>query len=369
MIKILHIVSSLDRGSGVMNVIMNYYRNIDGRKIQFDFLSWSEEDRATTYSDEIEELGGNIYSIQKPGLTKTYYNDIKLFFEKYAWNYKAVQLHEVYLNMFIAPMARKYGINHIIAHSHTTEYSDIKLNAIRNRILCVPLKYNTDIYFACSKAAGEFLYGKKYVQRGKVKIIQNAIDCEKFCYKEEIRTRKRKEFNLQEKFVVGHIGRFNEQKNHEFIVDIFFKIYNENKNSVLMLVGEGFLKEEIKKKVNKLKIADRVFFLGQRTDVDELLQVMDVFVLPSLFEGLPVVLVEAQSSGLPCYTSNAVTKEVKITDNINYLSLKTSAEVWADNILKNNQLNRQDNSENVRNAGFDIKIETKKLEKIYLNLA
>ena len=369
MIRILHVVSGLECGNGVMNIIMNYYRNIDKKKIQFDFLYWLDDERSKTYTNEIKELGGNIYYIRKPRLNKNSYSEIKNFFKRYASNYKALHLHEVYLNMIIAPMARKYGIKHIIAHSHTTKYSDIKLNAIRNRMLCLPLKYNTDIYLACSKAAGEFLYGKKYVQSGKVKVIKNAIDCEKFRYKEEVRREKRKEFNVEDKFVVGHIGRFNEQKNHEFLVDIFFEIYNKNKKSVLMLVGDGPLIEKIKSKVNKLKITDHVLFLGQRTNVEELLQVMDTFILPSLFEGLGIVLIEAQSTGLSCIASDVVPIDVKVTNQVSFINLKQTADLWAEFALMNfKKSKRYDCSKDVHKAGYDIKLQTGQLEDLYLNL-
>ncbi|KGE18326.1 glycosyltransferase family 1 protein [Paenibacillus wynnii] len=367
MLKVLHVVSTLSRSSGVMSFIMSYYRNINRSSIQFDFLYWVDSNG--TYAEEIEELGGRVYFVKKPGFSKNSFFSILSFFKDNSDKYKILHLHEVYLNSLFSILGRKYGVRHIISHSHTTKYSDKKINAIRNRILCLPLKKNVDAYFACSQAAGNFLYGKRLMKQGKIKIINNAVDSKKFEFNEKIRTKVRNNLKLDKELVIGHVGRFNKQKNHEFLIEIFSEVFKKNKNSILLLIGMGPLEEEIKEKVKLYSLSDQVLFLGQREDVRDLLHAMDVFVLPSIFEGLGIVLIEAQMTGLQCYTSDIVPIEAKVTENISYLSLKSAASVWAERILETkNDSVRTNETNKIRNAGFDIRIEAKKLESYYLKM-
>ena len=247
MIRILHFVSIISINSGVMSFIMNYYRNINRENVQFDFLCWSKGD--DRYIDEIKSLGGNVYYIPKPGLSKEYRKEIVEFFRSKSGVYSILHLHEVFLNMFIPPIARKYGIQHTIAHSHATMYSDKKLSALRNYILCLPIKKMVNHYFACSKDAGNLIYGKKYVNQGKVQIINNAIDCEKFQYNEDTRMKIRKDMKFEDMFVIGHVGRFHPQKNHMFLIEIFYEVLKQKHNSMLMLVGEGPLQEQVEAKI------------------------------------------------------------------------------------------------------------------------
>lgn len=366
MIRILHVVSTIGVSSGVMSFIMSYYRNINRESIQFDFVYWL--DGNVTYAEEIKKLGGRVYIIPKPGLTKEYKSNIENFFKKNSSEYKILHLHEVYLNNFIPPIARRYGIEHIIAHSHTTRFSDKKINALRNRLLCFPLKRNVNRYFACSVAAGKFLYGEKYFQLGKVKVINNAIDCEKFRYNKETRVKMRKLLGINDKFVMGHVGRFNSQKNHDFLIKVFIEVLKKEPKSILMLIGIGPLEQKIIQKVELENLKDKVLFLGQRNDVQDLFQAMDTFVLPSLYEGLGIVLIEAQATGLSCYTSNVVPVEAKITEKLRFISLKASFKEWAKLILEdNNSEERVNEVEKVKRAGFDIKKEAKILESIYLS--
>lgn len=365
-IRILHVVSSLSSGSGVMSVIMNYYRNINREKIQFDFLFFCQ--MPNTFSKEINELGGNVYFLPKPTLTRffTIYKIYKWFFQENARKYKAVHLHEVYLNSFIFPLAKKYGVKQLIVHGHSTRYSDKKLNAIRNRILCLFIKKQANIYFACSKAAGEFLYGKRMINSDKFTVLKNAVDVDRFQYNQETRFKIRRETNIDEMFVVGHVGRFVEAKNHDFLLKIFVEIKNIKPNSVLMLVGDGPLLDYIKFQVEKLGIGDSVLFLGMKKNIEEYMQAMDVFVMPSLFEGLPVTGIEAQAAGLPCFLSDTITRELAIA-NVHFLSLTIKADEWAGEIIKcSNNFVRKDTKNELTNAGFNIKYEAKRLEKLYM---
>ncbi|SEC11351.1 glycosyltransferase family 1 protein [Paenibacillus sp. GP183] len=366
-IRVLHIVDSLNRGSGVMSVIMNLYRNIDRSKVQFDFLV--SFDKSPNYEEELINMGAKVYHLTPPTLKniRSYINEIDEFFNTHA-TYTIIHSHTPTFNLFIFPIAKKYGIKFRIAHSHNSKYSDKLLKAIRNYFMLLPTNLIANVYLACSNKAGEFLFGKKALKEGKVHIINNAIDCERFKYNEIIRGRVRKELEIENQFVIGHIGRFSEQKNHTFLIDVFYEVLKKSKNALLLLVGDGDLQKSIMEKVNSLNIQDQVKFLGVRSDINNLMQAMDVFVMPSLFEGLPVVGVEAQASGLPCIISDNVTKEIKVA-NVQFLSLRSPISEWAERILEFNVKHfRVDSTDDLRKAGFDIKQEAKKLKELYVKL-
>ncbi|WP_018757163.1 glycosyltransferase family 1 protein [Paenibacillus terrigena] len=366
--RILHVVSSLARGSGVMSVIMNIYQNLDKSNVQFDFIFF--KDVNDSYENEITSYGGEIYKIPRPSIKGmlTFYSFTSNFFKENSEKYTALQIHEVYLCSILAPVAKRNGIKNIIAHCHNTMYADKFVNSIRNRVLCLPLKRVVDINFACSVAAGEFLFGKKAMRTGKVRVINNAIDCDKYKFDQDTRNNIRNELSINDKFVIGHVGRFNEQKNHTQLLDIFVEIKKIRSNSQLLLVGEGPLKDYIKEKAETLGISKDILFLGQRSDVDRLLQSMDVFIMPSLFEGLPVVGIEAQATGLLCYMSDEVTEEVSIS-NLYFKSLNVPPHEWANDIIENfNGFQRKNNSLVIKRSGFDIKVEAKKTENYYLEL-
>lgn len=362
-LRILHFVSSLDKGSGVMGVIMNYYRNIDREKIQFDFIYFIDKD--VTYHEEISKLGGFIYRLSTPKNTLKFVKDFKNSF--FNSQYSILHLHEVYLNSLVNPIARYCGISKIISHSHATRYSDKKLNAIRNRILCIPINKNTTYRMACSKAAGAFLYGRKVINENNIYILNNAIDCDKFRYSLSVRMEKRNELKLDHKLVIGHVGRFNEQKNHIFLINVFAEIYKKQKNAILILVGDGPLKEKVQDLVKKFGLEENVLFLGLRNDVNQIIQAMDVFVLPSVYEGLPVIGVEAQAAGLPCIMSDAITKEIDFT-NVTFVSLKKKPEYWAEKIISAFKEERKNTIDVLTEVGFNIKVEVRKLEEFYLNI-
>ena len=360
--KILHLVSSLSKGSGVMGVIMNYYRNMDYNNLEFHFLYFKETEK--NYIEEIEKLGGKTYYISPPSI-KSYLKYID-FFKRNKGVYKAVHLHEVYLNIVIFPIARVFGINNLIVHSHNTRFSDKRKANIRNKILCVFIKKIANYYFACSKAAGKFLYGKNSMD--KVIIMNNAIECDKYRFNMETRINIREELGLQENLVIGNIGRFNEQKNHEFLINIFREILKVNSEAVLLLVGEGPLYREIVEKVTINGLQDKVMFLGVRSDLDRIYQAIDIIIMPSLFEGLPVVGVEAQCAGCKCYMSTEITSEINLT-NVEFLNLSDSATQWAKAIYNTNDfMYRKDAYKMIKDKGFDINIESYKIQEFYMNL-
>lgn len=353
-------------GGGVESVIMNYYRCIDKSKIQFDFICDSD----STYIpyEEIEKLGGKIILIPPYQKLFKYQKELKKVLKE--GNYKIVHSHINTLSIFPLYAAKHAGIPVRIAHSHsTTNKKEWKKNLLKQVLKPFAKVYATD-YMCCSELAGRWLFGNKTYDKGDVYLLNNAIDLDKFKYNEQIRNDKRKELNINEStLVIGHIGRFVAQKNHTFLIDIFDEIHKKNKDSILLLVGQGPLIEETREKVKSLNLESSVKFLGQRSDANELYQAFDVFLLPSLYEGLPVVGVEAQTSGLLCFLSSDMTKETKVLDATTIMNLSNSPKEWADNILDKVSKHKRINTiGEISSNGFNIKEESKKIVDKYLEL-
>lgn len=364
-ICVAHVMGKMISG-GVESVVMNYYRHIDKDKIQFDFIV--DEDSTHIPYEEIENMGGRVILVppyQKVGL---YINELKKIFKEK--KYRIVHSHINSLSVFPLYAAKKANVPVRIAHSHSTSNKkEWKKNIIKN-ILKLFSKTNATNYFCCSELAGRWLFGKNIYNKNKVDLINNAISIDKFIYNQKIRDEVRKELNINhDTVVVGHVGRFVEQKNHEFLIDIFNEIHREKSNSVLLLAGDGPLINNIKMKVNKLGLQDNVRFLGVRNDIEKIMQGMDIFLLPSLYEGLPVVGVEAQASGLLCILSDEMTKETKVLESTEFISLEKTAYEWSNIILEKYEVfSRKNRKNDIIKANFEIKTESKKLEERYLNL-
>lgn len=352
-------------GGGVEAVIMNYYRNIDRDKVQFDFIC--DNDSTNIPYEEIKALGGNIILVPPYQHILKYHKELKKILKK--GNYKIVHSHINTLSVFSLFAAKCAKVPIRIAHSHSTTNKLEKKKNILKQFLRPFSKMFATNYMCCSELSGRWLFGNNTYNKGKVYLLNNAIDLNKFTYNEEIRKIKRKELNLEEQIVIGHIGRFVAQKNHTFLIDIFNEIHKEEKKAVLLLAGQGPLIEEIKEKVNGLGLGDFVRFLGQRNDANELYQAFDVFLLPSLYEGLPVVGVEAQASGLLCVLSNDMTRETKVLNSTIFMPLSSKAKTWADLLLRSLQdYKRNDTKEEISSNGFNIKFESPKLMEYYLSL-
>ncbi len=351
-------------GGGVEATVMNYYRNIDHSKIQYDFIC--DEDSTNIPYEEIEKLGGKVILIPPYQKVFAYQKELKRVLKE--GNYKIVHSHINTLSVFPLRAAKKAGVPVRIAHNHsTTNKAEWKKNLMKQALKPFAKVYSTH-YFACTEHAGRWLFGDKEFDNGNVFVMNNAIDLDKFKFDEKIRKKVREELNINDNTtVIGHIGRFMKQKNHEFIVDIFNEYHKRNKNSLLLLVGQGPLMDQIKEQVLNLGLKDSVKFLGQRNDANEIYQAMDLFLFPSLYEGLGMVVVEAQCSGLPCVASTEVPEIAKVTDNMKFLSLGDKVEVWIDTIFKLlDNYKRKDCSKDARNCGYDIKEKVKKLEDNYL---
>lgn len=351
-------------GGGVESVVMNYYRHIDRTKIQFDFIC--DNDSTNIPYKEIEELGGKVILIPPYQKVFKYHRELKKVLKD--GNYKIVHSHINTLSVFSLFAAKCAGVPVRIAHSHsTTNKKEKKKNLLKQVLRPFSKVFATD-YMCCSELAGRWLFGNKEYDNGNVYLLNNAIDLDKFKYDEEKRKEKRKELNIEDStLVIGHVGRFVEQKNHRFLIDIFNEVHKQKENSILLLAGQGPLMEEMKEKVKILGIEYSVKFLGQRNDINELYQAFDVFCLPSLYEGLPVVGVEAQATGLLCIFSDDMTKETKVLDTTEFLSLNQSVEMWGKHILKSFEVyTRKTNQTEIKNNGFDIRNEAKKLSDYYI---
>lgn len=363
-IRIAHIVGKW-LGGGVEAVVMNYYRHIDKKSIQFDFIC--DNDSTNIPYEEIESLGGKVLLISPYQKVFKYQKELQEVLKK--GEYKIIHSHINTLSVFPLRIAKKVGIPIRIAHSHsTTNKLEWKKNLLKQVLKPLSKRYATE-YFSCSEHAGRWLFGNKTFEQEKCFIMNNAIDLDRFKYNEKIRKEKREKLGIKDDtLVIGHIGRFVKQKNHTYLIDIFNEIYKKNHNSILLLIGQGPLKEEIELKVKLLNLDNSVKFLSQRDDVNELYQAFDVFIFPSLYEGLGVVLIEAQCSGCYCMASSEVPNIAKVTPNLDFYNLDSDPKLWAEKLIKLFNINERKGYQNeISAAGYEIKNEVKKLQNFYLN--
>lgn len=358
-IRVLHIVTTMNRG-GLETMIMNYYRNIDREKIQFDFLEHRSE--ISDYDQEIEKLGGKIFRISALNpFSKVYKNQLDMFFKEH--NYEIIHVHQDCLSTVALKIAKKNNIPIRIAHSHNSS-QDKNIKYIIKLIYKKGIKKYATSLFACGYQAGTWIF-----ETNNFLVMNNAINTKDFLFNTDIRNRIRTELNIENRFVVGHIGRFCEPKNHDFIIDVFNELLKINQNSYLILVGTGELEEKIIKKVHKLNLQNNVLFYGISQNVNELLQAFDVFLFPSLYEGLPVTMIEAQASGIKCFISEKVPKETIICDNVEILKLDDTPTQWA---LEMNKYclgyERKNMFNEIENHHFDIVENAKWMEKKYLEM-
>lgn len=347
--KVLHVINSMNRG-GAETFIMNLYNSINTSNLQFDFLVTMNNN---AYEEEILNLGGKIYKIESrnQGYIK-YIKHLYIFFKQHGEKYRSIHVHTSSLSN-IEPLifAKIFKIKNRIIHSHNT-FQDGLIHRFLHYINKPFIHFFANKYLACSENALKWLYKNTFI-KDKAIIINNGIDINKFQYNENIRTEIRKQMQISEKIVIGHVGRFSKVKNHEFLIDIFYELTIINPYYHLVLVGCGELERKIYNKISKLGISDYVTILGPRPDVNNVLQAFDYFVFPSLFEGLPVALIEAQCSGLVCFCSNTISNEVNITNLCHFLSLNKSPQEWAIYISKT--IYKRSNTNNkIIEYGYDI---------------
>ena len=367
-IRILHVIGVLNRG-GAETMIMNLYRSIDRTKVQFDFVE-NEGDEAA-FDAEIRQLGGRIYHCPRyKGLNhfayERWWND---FFKSHRGEYPIVHGHIGSTAAIYLSIAKKYGA-YTIAHSHNTNAKTSARNCAYSA-LSYPTRYIADHFFTCSYAAGVDRFGTKIgSDPSKCKIFHNAIDCQRFLYNQNVRTIVRQQLGIEEKtFVIGNVGRFAPQKNHSFLLDIFIEIKRRSDNAILLLLGDGAIRDEIEEKIKKNSLQDSVILAGVQSEVAPYYQAMDVFVFPSLYEGLPVSLVEAQAAGLHCCVSSNVPSDAAITDLVEFIPLEYGAERWAEIAINRAQEPRENMLHAIQSAGFDVASTAKWLEDFYIGVA
>jgi glycosyltransferase involved in cell wall biosynthesis len=362
-IRILQVVTVMNLG-GIENFLMTLYRNIDKTKIQFDFLVHRHEVGA--FDDEIRELGGKIYKMDPLSPLKyfTYRNKLKHFFHGHP-EFKIVHSHINANSALVLSVAKSMGVPVRIAHAHidTTGGNNKQFKNFLRKLL----KNYTTQNFACSKSAGKWLYGQ-----GKFEVFNNSIDTRKFEFRNyDVRNRVRKALNIgKDEIIIGNIARFSEQKNHRFLINIFNEYVKLNSRVKLLLVGDGELKSSICNQIEELGLKDKVIFTGAVKNSNDYLNAMDIFLFPSFYEGLPVVLVETQCNGVPILLTNTISKEIELTDLINRKSLESSAKEWADEIQsiieKYNTNDRSKYIQDIKINNYDINSNVIELEKFYL---
>lgn len=366
-IRVLHVIGIMNRG-GAETMIMNLYRHIDRDKVQFDFVEGSNE--PAVFDEEILRLGGRIfrcprYNGKNHAAYTKWWND---FFLTHRGEYTAVHGHIGSTAAIYLGIAKKHGL-YTVAHSHNI-INRFDFKSLAYMAFSFPTRFIADRFFACSKDAGVSRYGKRFGNDPQRCILfHNAIDLAHFSFSEEKREYMRSSLMIEDRLVVGHVGRFDFQKNHEFLLRVFQRIVKARQDAVLLLVGDGERRAEIERLAEEYRLTDSVMFAGVVSNVSDYLHAMDVLVFPSRYEGLPVSLIEAQASGLPCCISDAVPAEVGITPCIEFVSLKESPEFWAQKTVTMARKGRMHTQRLLTDAGYDIRETAKWLTEFYLEAA
>lgn len=365
-IRILQAFVANDKG-GLTGYICQNYRFIDKNKVQFDFLTF--EDGKLDFEDEFISMGARFYHISRPSHLISYAKSLKGILNQ--TEYVAVHFNMSYANFIPIIIARWLGAKKIIVHSHSTAIDDRRsvVRIIKTAIHKIGrnlMSYMADDYLACSSLAAQWMYPVSILQSKHYHMARNAIDVSKYNYNPHVRADVRQRLKISDDtFVIGHVGRFTYQKNHEFLINVFKEVHQKVKDSVLLLIGEGLDEGLIKQKVKELQLNDNVIFLGRRNDVPKLFQAMDCFVLPSRFEGLPIVGIEAQAAGLPCVFSSDITTEASVSNEVVFISLDDMSH-WISNILATSTGQRKACEKScLDTAGYNIQSEIKKIENLY----
>lgn len=373
-IRVLHVLGGTGLG-GAESRIMDLYRQMDRDEIQFDFLvhssavnGYSEDApgrKPQFYDEEIRRLGGRIYVLPKFKVYNypAYQKAIRDFFGQHH-EFRVVQGHMTSTAGIYLPIAKKSGIPITVAHSRNAGVEKGP-KGIATRFFRRNLVRKADYCFACSELAGTDVFGEKAMREGKVRIIHNAIDVGRFIYDPGRRDEMRTKLGLTGQLVIGHVGRFDRQKNHPYLIDVFARLCEIRQDAVLLLLGEGIGMESAREKCRALGIAEKVRFAGNQKRTEDYYQAMDIFLLPSFYEGLPGVLVEAQAAGLKCFVSDTVTREAKATDLVTYLSIRRPAGDWAQKIDASASYERCDTGQTMRDAGFDAAVQAAAYRKFY----
>lgn len=369
MIRVLHVMANLNVDSGMVNVVVNFHRKLDRSKIQFDYLYY--EVKENNRIEEIESLGGKTWLMRRPAPTPKFFREMNAFFREHT-EYHIIHCHPAWAPFFYGWASRHTQIHTIIAHSHSSLNGESLISRVRNstlRVLAIPVV--TD-YFACSENAARAF---PLINKKRVRILNNAIDTKCFAFRPKVRTAVRESLGItSSEILIGHIGRFEEPKNHSFLIRVFEEYHKRNPNAKLLLVGRGSLRNAIRSQIAAASLNDAVILLDETSHVERLYAAMDLFLFPSLYEGLPLVLLEAQASGLHCLVSDAVPKEARITARCTVCPLSASAGKWASamgNLLEGLSLDEREKFDlhEFRNKGMELSTEADRLTKIYAKMS
>lgn len=359
-IRVLQAVSGMNMG-GIESFIMNIYRGIDRNRVQFDFLMHTNSN--CLFNDEILALGGRIYTVPNynPIHQKKYCDALDAFFEQHK-EYKTVHSHRNELSMFVLRSAEKAGIPVRIAHSHSISVNNPLTKPFKDYARKKLPRYCTH-RFACSNEAGEYLFGTG----SDFTVINNPVNTREFGYKPQVREEMRSQLGIEDGApVFGHIGSFRDVKNHEFLLKVFSDILTVRPDAVLLLAGDGELRNAREQQAKELGIDGSVRFLGIRTDAARIMQAMDCFVFPSKYEGFGMVLAEAQAAGLPCLASTGVPPKTALTALVEFMSLQESENQWAQKALGLLSAERRSYAQEIKAAGYDTEERAKWLEGFYV---
>lgn len=359
-IRILQINNAMV-SAGIETFIMNVYRHIDREKVQFDFLVHYPIPQF--FDEEIKQLGGRIYylSIRKDNNFIKYFKDLNQFFKEHK-EYHVIHGHMDFYGVFYLFFAWKNGVKIRIIHSHNANVTR-SIKGMLTFFLDIPLKYMTKYRFACSQKAGKFLYKNK-----SFTVLNNAIDVDKFSFNEEKRNQLREKYQAKDKIIYLSIGRFEKQKNHIFMLKIFEEILKIQPQAQLWLIGKGTLEKKVQEEIIKRHLQEHVKILGIQKDIQGFLSAGDVFLMPSLYEGLPVSGVEAQANGIQCYFSENITDEINITDAAHFISLKKSPSEWAKIITSNSISHLSNQKEKITQMGFNMIQQASEIQNMYIEL-
>lgn len=364
MIKIL-MFGVTNVNGGIENFALNYAKHINNEKIRIDIVDIYN---GITYEKEFKNIGSKIIKISNYRRKPIHaFLEIKKYIKEEKYDVIHFNMNSaVFLNPII--YGKILGVKTIIAHSHNASNDKGIIKSVLHSINKKLIPFFANKYLACSDKAAKYFYSNKKINSDKFCIINNAIETEKFLYSPNIRRKKRQELGIKEdSLIIGHVGRFNKQKNHEFLIDIFQSISQKEEKAKLLLIGTGELKTKIQEKSKQMNILTKIIFLENRVDVNELMQCMDILVMPSLYEGLSLVTVEAQAASLPCVLSDTISNESKIIDKTIFVSLDKKADEWADKILElKKNCSRKNEMQQVLNKNFDINTEAKKLINLYI---
>lgn len=350
--RLLCIVGCMNMG-GAETFLMKIHRTIDRTKYQMDYAVAEEQEGV--YDKEIISLGGKIYHItpKSKGIFRNF-KDIRDLVNKKKYTY-VLRVSQHSLSALELLAAKLGGAKVLAFRSSNSNACESTLNGILHNICMFMPRFFANVYIAPSTEAGKFMFGKASVKEGKVNILHNAVNYEMYAYAQTKRKRIRRELDLGNSLVVGHVGRFNHQKNHIFLLEVFKELSKIQESAKLILVGKGEKEQELRSKVVEMGIKDKVIFVAPRSDVNEFYSAFDVLVFPSKFEGMPNVLIEAQAASLPCVASDTITKEAKITPYVSWLSLNETAVVWAKKALDVCHMERSSTYKKFVESKYEVK--------------